>query len=172
VPVEFGSSFAVQADNGEGLTQGVIGLVNKGQPRKIDDWGALRAWAGHSRYGKAALVAMAYDPRFAIAYYQFVRPLSGDKRRSPILSPAPLGWVGRCEGHVPVPGRMRSCVRLLGRKDLGTREFPPIEMALIDGDLAFRQHGGGHTPAPNWPRFLTFAERYLKEPLLSANPKH
>lgn len=81
-----------QADNGAGLTQGVIGLCNKGQPRKPDDWGALRAWAwgasraldyferdksvdtkhvgieGLSRYGKAALVAMACEPRFAIGF--------------------------------------------------------------------------------------------------------
>jgi hypothetical protein len=41
---------SVQADNGAGLTRGIIGLVNKGQPRKLDDWGALRAWAwGASR---------------------------------------------------------------------------------------------------------------------------
>src|SRR5258707_403178 len=82
---------SIQADNGAGLTKGIIGLVNKGQPRKPEDWGALRAWAwgaargldyletdplvdakkvgieGVSRYGKAALVTMAFEPRFAMA---------------------------------------------------------------------------------------------------------
>jgi hypothetical protein len=82
---------SIQADNGQGLTRGIIGLVNKGQPRKPDDWGALRAWAwgaargldyleanepqvdakhvgieGVSRYGKAALVTLAFEPRFAM----------------------------------------------------------------------------------------------------------
>ena len=53
--------------------------------------------------------------------------------------------------------------RLLGKKDLGTTEFPAIETALIDGDVAFRQHSGGHTSAPNWPTFLMFAGRYLND---------
>ena len=81
-----------QADNGAGLKEGIIGLVNKGKPRKLDDWGTLRAWAwgasraldyfetdkdvdakrvgieGLSRYGKAAIVTMAYDKRFAIGF--------------------------------------------------------------------------------------------------------
>ena len=81
---------SIQADNGAGLTKGIIGLVNKGQPRKPDDWGSLRAWAwgaargldyletdslvdakkvgieGVSRYGKAALVTLAFEPRFAV----------------------------------------------------------------------------------------------------------
>ena len=81
---------SVQADSGAGLTKGTIGLTNKGQPRKPDDWGALRAWGwgasrgldyleidksvdakhvgieGVSRYGKAALVTTAFDPRFAV----------------------------------------------------------------------------------------------------------
>jgi hypothetical protein len=52
--------------------------------------------------------------------------------------------------------------RLLGKKDLGAAEMPAQETALIEGEVAFRQHAGGHTTGPNWPTFLTFADRYLK----------
>lgn len=50
---------------------------------------------------------------------------------------------------------------LLGAKSMGTAEFPPIETALVDGDVAFRQHSSGHTDGPNWPVFLEWAERYI-----------
>ena len=237
---------SVQDDNGDGLTQGIIGLLNKGQPRKLDDWGALRAWAwgasrvldyleteksvdakhvglaGHSRYGKASLVAMAYDFRFAIAYisssgeagaklyrhnfgeqignvaatssYHWmagnflkydgpltVADLPVDAHELIALSaPRPVfigagategdGWAD-ARGMFLAEVAAGPVYRLLGNKDLGTTEFPPIETGLMDGDLAFRQHRGGHTPAPNWPAFLTFAGRYFKGPGVAASPQ-
>ncbi len=229
---------SVQADNGEGLTQDIIGLVNKGQPRKRDDWGALRAWAwgasraldyfetdgsvnakqvgieGLSRYGKAALVTMAYDSRFAIGFIgssgeggakilrrkfgeqvenvastaeyhwmagnfiQYAGPLTPNDlpvdahELVALCAPRPVfissgsqqvegGWVdakGMFLGGVGAGSVYRS----LGKKDLGTTEMPPMETALIAGDIAFRQHAFGHTTGPNWPTFLEFAGHYLK----------
>jgi hypothetical protein len=234
---------SIQADNGAGLTQGVIGLVNKGQPRKPDDWGALRAWAwgasraldyfetdkavdakqvgieGHSRYGKATLVTMAYDSRFAIAYVsssgaggaklhrrnfgELVENVAGQSEYHWMAGnymkyAGPLTWndmpvdahelVALCaprpvfisagavngDGWVDAKGMFLAAAgagpvyKLLGKRDMGTTEFPAIETALIDGDVAFRQHSGGHTPGPNWPTFLTFASRYLKGPPVAA----
>jgi hypothetical protein len=227
----------IQADNGAGLTQGIIGLVNKGQPRQPDDWGALRAWAwgasraldyfetdkavdakqvgieGHSRYGKATIVAMAYDQRFAVAYVSSSGEGGAKVHRRNwgelvenvaaiseyhwmagtfLKYAGPLNWndlpvdshelVAMCaprpvflsagatngDGWVDAKGTFLAGVgagpvyKLLGKRDLGTTEFPAIETPLIDGDVAFRQHSGGHTPTPNWPTFITFASRYIK----------
>jgi hypothetical protein len=71
------------------------------------------------------------------------------------------GWVD-AKGMFLAAAGAGPVYRLLGKKDLGTTQFPLIETALIDGDVAFRQHSRGHTPGPNWPTFLTFAERYFK----------
>lgn len=227
---------SVQPDNGAGLTQGIIGLVNKGQPRSLDDWGALRAWgwgasrvldylatdrsvdatrvgiAGHSRYGKAALVTMADDSRFAIGYIsssgaggaklhrrnfgEIVENVAGAGEYhwmagNYIKYAGPLTWkdlpvdshelIALCaprplfigagategDGWVDAKGTFMATVhagpvyKLLGKSDLATSEFPPIGTALLDGDLAFRQHTEGHTAGPNWPTFLTFASRYF-----------
>lgn len=50
---------------------------------------------------------------------------------------------------------------LLGKKGLSTGQFPAVETGVMEGDLTFRQHNGGHTPGPNWPIFIQFAERYF-----------
>jgi len=249
---------SIQADNGAGLTQGIIGLVNKGQPRKLDDWGTLAAWGwgasraldyfetdkavdakqvgleGHSRYGKATIVAMALDERFAIAYvsssgaggaklhrrkygelvenvlaaneyhwmagnyfkyggkwdalpvdsHQLValiapRPVFISAGRGPDLNPDGSiatrvndtgatvavnindAWVD-AKGSFLAAAGAGPVYTLLGKKDLGTTEFPPIDTTLIAGDVGFRQHTGGHTDGPTWPTFLTFADKYIK----------
>ena len=238
---------SIQADNGAGLTAGIIGLVNKGQPRKLDDWGSLSAWGwgasraldyfetdkavdakqvaiqGHSRYGKAALVTMALDERFATGYisssgaggaklhrrkfgevvenvagvteYHWMAgnylKYAGNWDKLPVDShelialcaprpvflsagkgadPNPDGTVQINDAWVDAKGSFLAAVgagpvyRLLGKKDLGTTEFPPIDTTLIDGDLGFRQHTGGHSAEPTWPTFLTFAARYFDVP--------
>ncbi len=228
---------SIQADNGAGLRQGIIGLVNKGQARKADDWGALRAWAwgasrtldylesdksvdarrvaieGLSRYGKAALVTMAYDSRFAIAlvgssgeggaklhrrnfgemvenvassgeyhwmagnFLKYAGPLTANDlpvdahELIALCAPRPVfisAGSPNVEGNwVDSRGQFLAAVeagpvyQLLGKKSLGTSEMPPIETSLVKGDLAFRQHSGGHTVGPNWPTFLDFAARYF-----------
>jgi hypothetical protein len=229
-----------QADNGAGLTKGIIGLCNKGRPRKPDDWGALRAWAwgasraldyfdtdkavdankvgieGLSRYGKAALVAMAYDQRFAIGFIgssgeggaklhrrnwgERVENLTGQgeyhwmagnflKYGGPLTpgdlpvdshelialcAPRPTfisygassgpgaegTWVDQ-KGSFMAAVAAGPVFRLLGKKDLPTTTMPEVNVGLFEGELAWRQHSGGHTTGPNWPTFLQWANRYF-----------
>ena len=232
---------SIQADNGAGLTKGVIGLVNHGQRRKPEDWGSLRAWAwgasraldyfgtdkaidaahvgieGVSRYGKAALVTMAFDMRFAVVlvgssgeggaklhrrnFGEAVENLTGSGEYHWMAgnflkygaSDATFG--SKNAGDLPVDahelialcaprltfisygipdkgdakwldqkGSFMATVaagpvfRLLGAKDIGTTEMPPVNVGLLDGQLAWRQHDGGHTDGPNWRYFLAWAD--------------
>jgi hypothetical protein len=241
---------SVQADDGVGLTRGIIGLVNHGQPRKPEDWGALRAWAwgagrgldyleidpavdakhvaieGVSRYGKAALVTQAFDQRFAMGLIgssgkggaTLLRRNFGEAVES--LTGGEYYWMagnfleyGASEstagphtpGELPVDsnelialcaprltfisygiptkgdarwldheGSWMATVdagrvwKLLGVKpangiegDPHTVPMPPMNKGLIDGQLAWRQHDGGHTDAPNMKWFLEWANKFI-----------
>ena len=242
---------SIQADNGAGLTSGIIGLVNKGQPRRPDDWGALRAWAwgasraldyletdravdakkagieGVSRYGKAALVAMAYDQRFAVVligssgeggaklhrrnFGEAVENLTGSgeyhwmagnflkygaeestfgrktandipvdaHQLLALCAPRPTfvsygipergdaKWLDQ-QGSYMAAVAAQPAFRLLGAKTLGVSDdhmkekMPPVNTGLLDGQLAWRQHDGGHTDGPNWQYFIPWASRFLQ----------
>jgi hypothetical protein len=241
---------SIQADNGAGLTRGIIGLVNRGQPRRPDDWGALRAWAwgaargldyletdravdarrvgieGVSRYGKAALVTLAFEPRFALGLigssgkggatlhrrnwgeavesltgagqYHWMagnylkygaaegRSGSGDASQLPVDShelialcaPRPVfisygipeqgdaKWLDQ-QGSYMAAVAAGAVYKLLGARDLGvandhrTARMPGVNVGLLDGELAWRQHDGGHTDAPNVKHFLRWADRLI-----------
>ena len=228
----------IQADNGAGMTEGIIGLVNRGKTRTPEQWGALRAWAwgasraidyyqtdpdidagrlgieGLSRYGKAALVALAYEPRLAIGFIassgaggakllrrnlgEQVENLAGSgeyhwfagnfikyggplsKNDLPVdahelvalCAPRPLfisagapdvegQWVD-AKGMFLAGLQAGPVYRLLGKNDIGARQFPAQETTLTDGEIAFRQHEGGHTAGPNWPYFIRYASRYFE----------
>lgn len=243
---------SIQADNGAGLTKGIIGLVNKGQPRKPDDWGSLRAWGwgagrvldyletdpavdakrvgieGVSRFGKAALVTMAFDPRFAVVLVgssgaggaKLHRRNFGEAVEN-LTAQGEYHWMcgnylkyGTAEssfgsmnaGDLPVDshqlialcaprptfisygipergdalwldqqGSYMAAVaagpvfRLLGARDLGEKEdhrtakMPPVNTGLLEGELAWRQHDGGHEDRSNMKYFLAWADRMLKE---------
>ncbi|MDB5703350.1 MAG: acetylxylan esterase [Sphingomonas bacterium] len=241
---------SIQADNGAGLTRGIIGLVNKGRPRKPDDWGALRAWGwgasraldyletdpavdakhvgieGVSRWGKAALVTMAFDQRFAMVLVGS----SGEGGAKPhrrnfgeavenLTATGEYHWMAgnfikygaagsrfgaKTPGDLPVDshelialcaprltfisygipekgdanwldqqGSYMATVaagqvwKLLGAKDLGvgndyrTATMPPHDTDLLDGQLAWRQHDGGHTDTPNMKYFVAWVDRQM-----------
>jgi hypothetical protein len=51
--------------------------------------------------------------------------------------------------------------RLLGAKDIGVTEMPAVNVGLLDGQLAWRQHDGGHTDGPNWRYFIPWADQMI-----------
>jgi hypothetical protein len=241
---------SVQADDGAGLTRGIIGLVNKGQPRKPEDWGALRAWAwgagrgldyletdpsvdakhvgieGVSRYGKAALITMAFDQRFAMVlvgssgkggatllrrnFGEAVESLTGtgeyhwmagnflkygaseatfgsmnpgdipvDSNElialcAPRLTFISYGIPAKGDAHwLDHEGSWMATVDanrvfvLLGAKgldvegDFRTAKMPSVNQGLLSGQLAWRQHDGGHTDAPNMKWFIQWADQFI-----------
>jgi hypothetical protein len=246
---------SIQGDNNR-LREGIIGLTNKGQPRRPEDWGALRAWGwgvsrlidyfeanpgsgvdagkvcitGVSRYGKAALVATAFDTRIAAGFVassgaggaklfrrdfgellenlasrggyhwmagnflkyaaedatfgkKTVADLPVDQHQLIALcAPRPClisygvppgdpNWVD-AHGSFMAAVLAGPAYRLLGKKDLGTAgdyltDKMPAVNALIGGELAWRQHSGGHTNVPNFPTFFEWAGRYISTPGLT-----
>ena len=247
---------SIQPDNNR-LRTGIIGLTNKGEPRKPDDWGALRAWQwgvsrlidyfeanrdsqvdpkrvgieGLSRYGKAAIVTEAFDQRIAVGligssgeggvklhrhlygeavenlaggeYYwmagNFIKYGASDPPKTAadlpvdsheliaLCAPRPCfisyGTVEHGDAKwVDAHGSFMAAVlagpvyRLLGKKDLGTPgdyltdPMPPVKI-LIGGDLAWRQHEGGHDVTPNWPAFFDWVQKHIKAPGLPPAPR-
>ena len=224
---------SLQPDSAAGLTQGVIGLVNHGQPRPSpDQWGVLTAWTwglsraidyfttdpevdakrlgveGHSRWGKTALWAAAQDQRWAIVYASCsgeggaklfrrnfgettdniagsywmaasFRKYGGHWNDLPVdsnelialVAPRPVFITGATQDPWSDPhGEFLAAVgagpvyRLLGKKDLGTTEMPAPNVALISGEIGFREHIGAHTDIPDWPTFLDYAAHYFTTP--------
>jgi hypothetical protein len=53
--------------------------------------------------------------------------------------------------------------RLLGKKDLGVTTLPPLDTPVIDGDLGWHYHTGGHAATEaDWKAFLSFLGKYFK----------
>jgi hypothetical protein len=173
------------------LTEGIIGLCNKGQPRfaigYISSSGEGGAKLNRRNWGEVVEnVASVHEYHWMAGnFLKYAGPLQWsdlpvDSHELIALSaPRPLfigGGATNGDGWADAKGMFMAAVtaspvyRLLGKRGLDTTVFPPIETPLIDGDLAFRQHAGGHTPAPNWPVFITFASRYLTG--ITPNPSH
>ena len=248
-PRRFGPGADPNAEpTGAGLTRGIIGLVNHGQPRTPEQWGSLRAWAwgasraldyletvpevnakhvgiaGVSRYGKAALVTLAFDQRFAAGLIAssgaggtaLHRRDFGEAPEN-LASSGEYHWMAgnyikysadessfgkRTAGDMPFDSHMilalcaprltfishgipsqgdahwldhqgsfmaaiaaQPVYRLLGARDLGrtdnynSEKMPGVNVDMLEGELAWRQHDGGHTDGPNVEHFIKWADK-------------
>ena len=250
---------SIQADNGAGLTEGIVGLTNQGKRRTPVQWGALRAWAwgaargldyletlpavdakhvgieGVSRYGKAALVTMAFEPRFALVlvgssgeggakphrrnFGESAENLTGsgqyhwmagnfikygaeessfgrkDARDIPVdahelialCAPRPTfisygipekgdaNWLDQ-QGSYMATVAAGQVFRLVGARDLGdpsdyrVAKLPPPQTNLLDGELAWRQHIGGHEDRSNMSYFIAWADKLIHHAPPAATP--
>jgi hypothetical protein len=53
--------------------------------------------------------------------------------------------------------------RLLGKKDVGATELPPLDKPLVSGDLGWHYHTGGHSATPaDWTAFLEFFAKHVR----------
>jgi hypothetical protein len=244
------STASIQADNGAGLTQGIIGLTNKSERRKPEDWGSLRAWSwgaargldyletdpavdakrvgieGVSRWGKAALVTMAFEPRFALVlvassgaggtkphrrnFGEAVENLTGSGQYHwmagnflkygaaeasfgsktakdipvdahqliALCAPRPTfisygipekgdaHWLDQ-QGSYMATVAAGEVFRLLGVRDIGdtadyrTAKMPPYNTSMLEGELAWRQHDGGHEDRSNMKYFIAWANKLI-----------
>jgi len=244
------STASIQADHGAGLMEGIIGLTNQGRRRTPEQWGALRAWAwgaaraldyletlpavdakhvgieGVSRWGKAALVAMAFEPRFALALvgssgeggakphrrnfgeavenlaasgeyhwmagnflkYAAAESTFGAKNADDLPVDAhelialcaprltfisygipekgDAGWLDQ-QGSYMATVAAGPVFRLLGARDIGDQrdyrvaKMPPYNTGLLEGELAWRQHDGGHEDRSNMSYFISWANKLI-----------
>ena len=181
---------------------------------------------GVSRYGKAALVTMAFEPRFAVVLvgssgeggakphrrnfgeavenltgsgeyhwmagnflkYGAAEASFGSKNANDIpvdahelialCAPRPTfisygvpekgdaNWLDQ-QGSYMATVAAGPVFRLLGARDLGVTEdyraakMPPVNTGLLDGELAWRQHDGGHEDRSNMSFFIAWANKLL-----------
>lgn len=58
--------------------------------------------------------------------------------------------------------------KLLGVRDIGEKEnyrtakMPPVNTGLLDGELAWRQHDGGHEDRSNMKHFILWANKLIR----------
>jgi hypothetical protein len=114
--------------------------------------------AGQMHVDSHSLIAMC-APRLTFISYGI--PEKGDAK-----------WLDQ-KGSYMATVAAGAVFKLLGVKDIGvsndykTEVMPPVNTGLLDGELAWRQHDGGHTDAPNMKYFIEWANKKINFNLLN-----